>query len=188
MTIDEYVHDLGEATGHGWGFLAAYGLTWLVCGLLWSKLPARSAAYVTLGQGVVALPVALALTEVASDAPRPEMDGMDGLSILLSVGQLVALPLVIHLAAIQRYTLVPHAMVIVTAVHFAPYAWLYGTPFYLIIGGVISVGAVVAADSGRRTAPGDGSPTGEIPTTAAARVCMATGTVLVLGAVVAMSL
>ena len=44
MTISEYVEVLGEATGHGWGFLTAYGLTWLVCAVLWRRTSARVAA------------------------------------------------------------------------------------------------------------------------------------------------
>jgi hypothetical protein len=92
VTVAEYLHALGEATGHGWGFLAAYGVTWLVCALAWHRWSAKVAAYCTVFQGMVALPLALALTAVGPGSPRPSMPGMDSLSILLSAGQLLGLP------------------------------------------------------------------------------------------------
>lgn len=144
MTIAEYTHAIGEHTGHGWGFLAAYGATWLVCAVLWRRASARTAAYATLFQGMVALPVALALTELTAGPERPVLEGMEMLSILLASGQLLALPLVIYLVVRQRYTLVPLAMAIILVVHFAPYAWLYATALYLVMGGVVAVGVVVA--------------------------------------------
>ncbi|MCW4459622.1 hypothetical protein [Microbacterium sp. MPKO10] len=144
MTIPEYTQALGEATRHGWGFLFAYGATWLVCGVLWHRASQRTAAYATLFQGMVALPVALALTALTSQADRPELEGMDMLSVLLSAGQLLALPLVIFLVATRRYTDVPLAMAIVLVVHFAPYSWLYATPLYLIMGAAVAVGVTAA--------------------------------------------
>lgn len=144
MTIAEYTHAIGEHTGHGWGFLAAYSLTWLVCAILWRRASARTAAYGTLFQGMVALPVALALTELTAGPERPVLEGMETLSILLASGQLLALPLVIYLVARRRYTLVPLAMAIILVVHFAPYSWLYATPLYLVMGGAVAIGVVVA--------------------------------------------
>lgn len=35
MKIDEYRLALAEANCFGWGFKAAYGLTWIACGLAW---------------------------------------------------------------------------------------------------------------------------------------------------------
>lgn len=142
--ISEYTHALGEASRHGWGFLAAYGATWLVCAAFWRWAAPRVAAYATLFQGMVALPVALGLTAVSARADRPELEGMNSLSVLLSAGQLLALPLVIFLVASRRYTLVPLAMAIVLVVHFAPYSWLYDTPLYLAMGAAVSIGATAA--------------------------------------------
>ncbi|USQ77553.1 DUF7010 family protein [Ornithinimicrobium cryptoxanthini] len=177
MTISEYVEVLGEATGHGWGFLTAYGLTWLVCAVLWLRSSARVAAYGTLFQGMVALPVALLLTELTPGPPRPVLDGMQSLTILLSSGQLLALPVVIYLVVRQRYTAVPLAMVLVLVVHFAPYSWLYGTPLYLVMGAAVSLAAVAASASARDD---DASAA-----TSAGRVCLTTGTILLLCAAVA---
>lgn len=181
MTIAEYTHALGEATGHGWGFLAAYGATWVVCAIFWRRASPRTAAYVTLFQGMVALPVALALTAVTPGPSRPALEGMDSLSVLLSAGQALALPLIIALVVTKRHTLVPPAMVIVTVVHFAPYSWLYATPLYLVMGAVLAVGATVAMG-----VVGRGSDVEDSVTVAQAQVAsLVAGMVLIGSAIVA---
>jgi hypothetical protein len=180
VTLEEYRHALGEATGHGWGFLVAYGLTWLVCALAWHRWSEKVAAYCTVFQGMVALPLALALTAVGAGGARPGMSGMDGLPVILSSGQLLALPIVIHLVATGRFTQVPLSMTILLVVHFAPYSWLYATPLYLVMGGVVSVAAVIATASAARSGPDSGAGA-----SAAGRVCLVTGVVLLVCAAVA---
>lgn len=170
-----------EATRHGWGFLAAYGLTWLVCALAWHRWNPKAASYVTLFQGVVAVPVALVLTALTPGPSRPSLAGMDDLSILLSSGQLVGLPVVVYLVVRERFALVPLAMVMLLAVHFAPYAWLYATPLYLVVGAVLSIAAVVAAASAQR---GERT-TMEADAVGAGRASFSTGVVMAAGAAVA---
>lgn len=181
VTIPEYTHALGEATGHGWGFLAAYGGTWLVCAILWYRTSPRTAAYATLFQGMVALPIALGLTAITATVDRPELDGMDMLSVLLSVGQLLVLPLVIFLVATRRYTLVPLAMAIVLVVHFAPYSWLYATPLYLIMGAAVAIGVTAAMGLKVRI----DLPEEQLSTIQAGRASLTTGLVLVSCAILA---
>lgn len=182
MTVPAYIGALGEATRHGWGFLAAYGLTWLGCAFIWRRWSPKVGAYATLFQGMVALPVALALTAITPGPDRPALEGMDDLTILLATGQLLGLPIVIYLTAKARFTLVPLAMVILLVVHFAPYTWLYATPLYLVMGGVMSVGAVIAMASAER---GDRIGDPEAAATGAGRVCLATGVVMILCAAIA---
>jgi hypothetical protein len=183
MTVAEYRQALGEATGHGWGFLSAYGLTWLICALAWHRRGAKVGAYCTVLQGTVALPLALALTAVGSGAPRPSMPGMDSLSMLLSAGQLLGLPIVLHLVATGRFTLVPLSMTILLVVHFAPYSWLYATPLYLVMGGVLSVAAVIATATATR---GGSDPDAEV--SGAGRVCLVNGVGMLTCAAVAVLL
>lgn len=183
MTVPEYLHALGEATGHGWGFLAAYGLTWLICALAWHRWSAKVAAYCTLFQGMVALPLALALTAIGPGAPRPSMPGMDGLPIFLSAGQLLGLPVVIYVVATGRFTLVPLSMTILLVVHFAPYSWLYATPLYLVMGGILSVAAVIATASAAKDVA---APKAQV--SGAGRVCLVTGVVMLASAAVALLL
>lgn len=181
MTVDQYIATLGDATGHGWGFLAAYSLTWLACGLVWRRHSSKAAAYATLFQGLVALPLALALTALTPGPERPSMPGMDGVSVLLATGQLLGLPIVIFLVARAWFTLVPLAMVALLVVHFAPYSWLYGTPLYAVMGGVVAVGSVAAMASGRT---GDSGAV-EHHTVGATRVCFTTAAVMAGAAAIA---
>jgi hypothetical protein len=184
MTVPEYLHALGEASGHGWGFLTAYGLTWLVCALAWRRWSSRIAAYATLFQGMVALPLALALTALGPGPDRPTMAGMDSLTILLASGQLLGLPIIIYLVAAGRFTLVPLSMVLLLVVHFAPYSWLYATPLYVVMGGILAIAAVIATASAQqaRTTAAEAGATGAV------RLCLATGLVMLVCAAVAWSL
>ncbi len=184
MTVEEYVHALGEATGHGWGFLAGYGLTWLGCAVAWRRSSPRVAAWCTLIQGLVALPVALALTTLTGGPARPSMAGMDGLSILLASSQLLGLPVVIGFLARGFLTLVPLGMVLLLVVHFAPYSWLYDTWLYVVMGGLLSVVASVGAVGIRKPAAESDEP----GTIGAGRVCLTTGLIMLVCAPIAWSL
>lgn len=183
MTIDEYRLALAEANHFGWGFLAAYGMTWLICGVVWLRASARAGAFCTLFQGMAALPVAFLLTALSAGPPPPEMASMDALVILLASGQLLGLPIVIYLTVARRYSLVPLSMALLVAVHFAPYSWLYATPLYLVMGGAVSVGAVVATAIGDRYAStnGDDSTHARGPML----LCFVVGGVMALSAAVA---
>lgn len=183
MTLDDYRAALAEANRFGWGFLAAYGVSWLVCGVAWQRARARTAAFFTLFQGLAALPVAILLTALTSGPPPPEMASIDVLVILLAAGQNLGLPIVIYLTASKRYPMVPLAMALLVAVHFAPYSWLYATPLYLVMGGAVSVGAVVAMAVGDRSGR-EGADTARGPML----LCFTVGGVMALSAVVALLL
>ncbi len=180
MTVDEYRMALAETNRFGWGFLAAYGTTWLICGLVWLRASARTGAFCTLFQGLAALPVAILLTALTAGPPAPEFAAMDTLVILLASGQLLGLPIVIYLTVARRYSLVPLAMALLVAVHFAPYSWLYDTPLYLVMGGAVSVGAVIAMAVGDRS--GHGSDTNS---RGPMLLCFVVGGVMALSSVVA---
>lgn len=180
MTLDEYRLALAEANRFGWGFLAAYGATWLVCGLAWQRASARTGAFFTLFQGLAALPVAILLTALTPGPPVPEMPSIEALVILLAAGQNLGLPIVIYLTVSRRYHMVPLAMALMVAVHFAPYSWLYATPLYLVIGGAVSVGAAVAMAVGDRS-DSDTDDTARGPML----LCFTVGGVMAISAVVA---
>ncbi|WP_229069782.1 hypothetical protein [Actinoplanes sp. DH11] len=181
MDVEEYRLALSAANRHGWAFLAAYGVTWLASAAVWARATPRTAAVVTLVQGLVALPVALLLTMVTPGPPRPSMEALDSLSIILATGQLLGLPVVVFLVMSERYALVPLGMVVLLVVHFAPYSWLYGTPLYLVLGGVIAIAAAVVSGRAER----DGGPG---PEAGARRTCAMTGVLMLAGAAVAAAL
>lgn len=184
MTIDEYRIAFAAANRYGWGFLAAYGTTWLICGVVWLRASARAGAFAALFQGLAALPVAILLTALTPGPPLPELAAMDSLVILLASGQLLGLPIVIYLTVKERFGLVPLAMALLVAVHFAPYSWLYNTPLYLVMGGAVSVGAVTAMILGGRIHATEGDVARRGPML----LCFIVGGVMALSAVVALLL
>lgn len=181
MDLDGHLYALAAANRHGWAFLAGYGAGWLLCSLAWARVGSRPAAFVTLFQGVVALPVALALTTLPPGPPRPSEPTVDALSVTLATGQLLGLPVVAFLVLSGRYVLVPLGMVTLLVVHLAPYTWLYRTPLYAVVGGAVALAAVVLM---RRAEREDG-PGAEV---GAGWVCRSTGVILVAGSGVAAAL
>ncbi|WP_022870354.1 DUF7010 family protein [Yaniella halotolerans] len=73
MDLVESLRLLAEQNISGVAFLLAYGGTWLVCGVLWQRISMQVAAYATLFQGLVALPIALGASYVigALGSERP---------------------------------------------------------------------------------------------------------------------
>lgn len=181
MDLVGHLDALAAANRHGWAFLAGYGAGWLLCSLAWTRLGGRPAAYVTLFQGLVSLPVALALTALAPGPPRPSAPTVDLLSVMLATGQLLGLPVVAYLVMSGRDVLVPLGMVALLVVHLAPYSWLYRTPLYVVVGAVVPLVAVTLM----RRAEREGGPGAEV---GAGWVCRSTGVLLVTGAGVAAAL
>lgn len=176
MDVQEYLRELAQVNRHGFGFLIAYGSTWFAAAALGWRFGARVGAYAALFQGLAGLPLGLLLTAVAADGSRPEDASLTSLSIYLSTGQLLMLPLVIVLVTLQRYTVAVAALAVTLAVHFVPYAWLYSTPIYIVMAAVVAVGTAVLV---AREGP-DRDGTG-------ARICALTGAALVLGGLAALS-
>lgn len=159
----------------GVAFLGAYGLSWLVCGLIWGRVSERTAALATLFQGLVAFPVALGSSALigAIGEGRAVPDEITQLAVLIGTSQLLGLPFVIVLVVRRQYTAVPFAFAVITSMHFVLYAWLYQTPIYIAMAVAISLGSTAVT---LRTATG--------PRPAAARICRLTGGLLLITAVV----
>lgn len=155
MELVESLVLLAEQNMSGVAFLTAYGVTWLICGFVWRRASERVAAFVTLFQGMVAFPVALGLSALigAIGQPRPVVDEITQLSILIGTSQLLGLPLLIYCIVKHQYTLLPFAFATITAMHFVLYSWLYQTPIYIGMAVLISLGAAAVMF----TAP-DGRP------------------------------
>lgn len=145
MEVVELVESLSLLAAQnmsGFAFLAAYGVTWLVCAVIWLRATERVAAFATLFQGMVALPAALGLSALigAIGGERPVPDEITQLSVLVGTSQLLGLPFLIYLVVKHRYTLVPFAFAAITSMHFVLYSWLYQTPVYIVMAVVISLG------------------------------------------------
>lgn len=181
--VGDYLAHLADVNRHGFGFLLAYGTTWLVAAVLWWRLGPRVGAFAALFQGMVALPLALGLTALAAPGETPEDPTMEALSIYLSMGQLLVLPLAVVLILRGLYLLPAAVLAAVVAVHFVPYSWLYGTPLYAVLGVVIAVAvAVVVAQQDRW---GESETPERVP---GALVCLSVGVPMALGGVIALLL
>jgi hypothetical protein len=136
---------LAEQTMSGLAFLAAYGVTWSVCGVLWRRASERTATYATLFQGMVAFPAALGLSALigAIGQERPVSEEITQLSVLIGTSQLLGLPFLIYLIVKQLYTLSPFAAAVITSMHFVLYSWLYQTPIYIVMAVLISFGTTI---------------------------------------------
>lgn len=175
MDVQEYLRELAQANRNGFGFLLAYGITWVTAAAVGWRFGARVGTYAALFQGMVGLPLGLLLTTVAADGTRPEDPTLNALSIYLSIGQLLVLPLVIVLVIRSRYTVAVATLAVTLAVHFVPYSWLYATPIYIVVATVIAVGTalLIARDSP--------------PNRTGWQICALTGGALLLGGSVALT-
>lgn len=145
MDLVDSLRLLAEQNRSGVAFLTAYGATWIVCGLIWLRAKARTAAFATLFQGMVAFPIALGLSALigAIGADRPVEDAITQLSVLIGTSQLLGLPFLVYLIVRHYYALVPIAFSGITSIHFVLYSWLYQTPIYIVMAALISIGGVV---------------------------------------------
>ncbi|PRY00671.1 DUF7010 family protein [Allonocardiopsis opalescens] len=159
MELTESLRLLAEQNMSGVAFLAAYGVTWLICGVLWRRVSERAAAFATLFQGMVAFPAALGLSALigAIGQDRPVADEITQLSALVGTSQALGLPFLVYLAVKQQYTLVPAAFTGITSMHFVLYSWLYQTPVYIVMALLISLGTatvmLMAPEADRRAGP-----------------------------------
>lgn len=176
MNLVDSLEALARLNRDGIAFLAAFGMTWVICGVLWRRVRVRYASLATMFQGMVGLPLALGLTYAigAFGGDRPVDPAIDQLSVLIAVSQLLGLPLVIYLYATERYLLVPFAWASVVAMHFVLYSWLYRAPLYIVMSVVISLGTVVVMAVAERRS--------SVSERTASLVCLLTGSALLVTA------
>ena len=151
LDLTESLHDLAILNVYGISFLVAYGLTWIATGLLWTRLGSRSAAFCTLFQGMIALPIALGMSFAigAFGQERPVDASITELSVYIAMSQLLGLPALIFLIVREMYSLTPYVFAVICSMHFMLYTWLYQTPVYVVMAVAISVGTTVVMLAGR---------------------------------------
>src|SRR5690625_2755970 len=186
MDLTDSLTQLAQQNFSGVAFLGAYGLTWLICGLGWTRVAVsgagakrleiseRTAAFVTLFQGLVAFPLAMGASLLlgAIGNERPVSDEITQLSVLIGTSQLLGLPFLIYLVVKRAYAIVPFAFAAITSMHFVLYSWLYRTPIYIAMAILIALGTLIVMLSTPK------EPTGTAP----ARVCFLTGGLLAVTA------
>jgi hypothetical protein len=169
MVLESLLLELAEINYFGAPFLVAYGITWLICGVLWQKLKPAHAALGTLFQGMVALPFALLLMAlIGAFQNRPEIGLLNDLVIIIAMSQLLALPLLIQIFRKEDYSLIPFVFSAAGAVHFLMYAWLYQSAAYIVMPILIAIVLAITYEQTEK---------------AAARACFGTGILLLTTAI-----
>ncbi|MDG5471293.1 hypothetical protein P6709_06000 [Jeotgalibacillus sp. ET6] len=174
--MEDLLKELARTNVSGAPFLFAYGMTWLICGVAWTKSRASVAAIATLFQGMVALPVALFIMfMIGAFANRPDTGELDSLVIIIAMSQLLNLPLLIVMFHRHHYSLIPYVFSTAGAIHFVMYTWLYQTISYIImpIIIVIAVSVIYFLHSDKK----------DLSASGASKVCLVTGFILLLNAV-----
>lgn len=174
--MNELLEELAKTNLSGAPFLFAYGMTWIICGVLWRKLRASTAAIATLFQGMIALPFALSIMFlIGAFVNRPDTGELNNLVIIIAMSQLLVLPLLIVMYRKQHYFLIPYVFSTAGAIHFLMYSWLYQSISYIIMPILIAIAISIIyfldSDSKGLSASG------------ASKACLATGVILLLNAV-----
>lgn len=167
------LQELAQINVFGAPFLFAYGVTWIVCGILWMKVKQSYAGIATLFQGMIALPIALIILYlIGAFEYRPELGEINQLSLIISMSQLLIIPLLIAFYRKKHYTLIPFAFSGAGAIHFLLYSWLYQTIAYIIMSIIIAfaIAIVYGSDMGKES----------ISNSAAAKASIFTGLILIV--------
>ena len=132
--------EVRESSVGGSPFLIAYGLTFILVGLISVFIPLEAAALAAMFQGGVALPMAFWLERRMGTRRMSPENPLNSLSIQLAVSQMLGLPVWIVV-----YNLNPRILPMVLAgfagAHFIPYAWLHRTKVYIYLGAAVAVGS-----------------------------------------------
>lgn len=132
--------EVSRSSAGGAPFLIAYGVTFLLTGVLSFFISLETAALIAMFQGVVALPVAFWLERRMGSQRMSSENPLRTLSAQMAVSQALGIP-----ALIIVYNLNPQYVPAVLAgfggAHFLPYAWLHRTRLYLFMGTLVALGA-----------------------------------------------
>lgn len=125
-------------------FLLAFGLAWIVGGILSYVLPPGIAPWIYPILGMPAAAVAIALERRVGYVPAPASDPLLPLALQLLFLQIVAFPAILLVwDATPAY--VPVAFAAIVGAHFLPFQWIYKTSLYGILGVLVALGPYVLA-------------------------------------------
>ena len=142
LTIDfrQALDEVRSSSAGGAPFLIAYGVTFILTGIVAYFLPRETSALIAMFQGGVALPVAFQLEKIMGNGRMSADNPLKSLSAYLAFSQSMAIPFLIVVYNIDPRQ-VPVTMAGLGGVHFLPYAWLHRTRIYAVVGFLIAVGS-----------------------------------------------
>lgn len=130
--------DLIDVTRSGFAFLIANGAGWLIVGLLAFKWPEKRIATILLFLGLFTMPLAFGLRSILGLPDYNPENPLNQLGLLLAFSPAVAFPAII-ISYFKFPAYLPCVMAAILGGHFLPYAWLYQTNIYLIIGIAVAI-------------------------------------------------
>jgi hypothetical protein len=141
LDLDVARDDIAASSAGGAPFLICFGITIFASAIASFFVAREPAALIVMFQGNAALPAAFWLERRMAMRPMTPGNPLASLSIHLAMSQIVAFPIVI-----ATYSFAPGAVALAMASiaggHFVPYAWLHRTRAYVVLGVVVSVGAI----------------------------------------------
>ena len=113
-------------------------------GTLSYLVPSAFAPWIYVAVGMPAMPVAIVLERRLGYVAAANPDPLLGLTMPLLFVQIVAFPAILMVwNAAPAY--VPVAFAAIVGAHFLPYAWVYRTRLYIVLGVVVAVGPYLLA-------------------------------------------
>lgn len=176
IELENLLEGLARLNYSGAPFLIAFGVTWTLCGWIWIRFNSRIASLASLFQGTVALPCALFLMfAIGAFKSRPDIGILNDLIIIISMSQLLVIPLLISMFMKSQFTLIPFIFSAAAAIHFVMYTWMYQTTSYIIM--AVSIVIALAIVHNRNTEDEKVSAMG------ASWACFLTGAILFTNAI-----
>ncbi len=142
-TLDKWRMELSVKAKNGIDFIFSAGITWAIISFIWA-LPYTSynKSILTFMAGAIMLPMAFVFSKVFRTSWKLKDNPIQPLGLWLNFAQLFYFPfLVFVLIKMPDYFAMTY--VIITGAHFFPYAWFYKTPWYAIMAGITSIGALL---------------------------------------------
>lgn len=136
---------LARLTRRGIGATVAGIFFWAVVAALatWSELPVRTQAWAMLGAAILVYPVGYLVNRAMGGDLLARGHPLGGLVRTLAATEGLGWA-VTAVFALLAPALVPFAMAAMAGAHFLPFAWLYRSPAYAVLGVASVTGAAIA--------------------------------------------
>ncbi|MFM8832859.1 MAG: DUF7010 family protein [Cytophagales bacterium] len=141
-TVDHYKLELSVKAKNGVNLIAAASVVWTLITIVWTlSFKTYDKCVLTFIVGGVMLPLAFVFSKIFKTQWTVEGNPLQSLGLWLNFAQLFYFPILIFVLLRSPEDFV-FVYVVITGVHFFPYAWYYNAKVYSIMAGVISVGAM----------------------------------------------
>ena len=127
------LEEVRASTGCGFASLLVFGATILVCGALSFFVSDRLVALALFLLGGAAVPATFGLQKLLGFPPLAADNPINPLVALLAIGKLVHF-FAVAVVFLTEPALVTVALAAIVGGYYLPFAWLYGTRIYIVLG------------------------------------------------------